>query len=157
MKKMTGAFLALLLLATACKKKDDGCSYDACATVAPQAEISAVQSYISQNSITGAARHCSGAWYKILDPGTGASANSCSTVTATYRGTFTNGNQFDAGTATFSLSQVIKGWTNLVPLVKTGGRIQMFIPPSLAYGAADYNGIPGGSILVFDVTLDAVQ
>ncbi|RYY66127.1 MAG: hypothetical protein EOO12_05095 [Chitinophagaceae bacterium] len=140
MKKMTGAFLALLLLASACKKKDDGCSYDACATVAPQAEISAVQSYISQNSITGAARHCSGAWYKILDPGTGASANSCSTVTATYRGTFTNGNQFDAGTATFS-----------------GGRIQMFIPPSLAYGAADYNGIPGGSILVFDVTLDAVQ
>ena len=157
MKKILVASLALLMLATACKKKNDGCSYDACAVVAPQAEINSVQDYLTQKGITGAVQHCSGAWYKILDPGSGASAGACSAVTATYRGILTNGSQFDAGTATFSLSQVIRGWTNLMPLIKAGGRIVMYIPPSLAYGSSASGNIPANSILVFDVTLIAVQ
>ncbi|GAB4092288.1 FKBP-type peptidyl-prolyl cis-trans isomerase [Flaviaesturariibacter terrae] len=158
MKKFRIALLPVLFLFASClKAKDTGCRYDACATVAPQAEINAVQAYLTQNNISGAVQHCSGAYYKILDGGSGDAATACSSVTATYQGRFTNGSQFDAGTATFSLGSVIKGWTNLVPLVKEGGHILMYIPPSLGYGPNNYGSIPGNSILIFDVTLVDVQ
>jgi FKBP-type peptidyl-prolyl cis-trans isomerase len=34
-----------------------------------------------------------------------------------------------------------------------GGSAQLIIPPDLGYGPNDYNDIPGGSTLYFDVTL----
>ncbi|RYY39875.1 MAG: FKBP-type peptidylprolyl isomerase [Chitinophagaceae bacterium] len=158
MKKTLLALFAAFALLSSCKKSvDGGCDYDACATVAAQNEISAVQSYLTQNSISGALQHCSGAFYKILDPGTGNSANACSKVNVTYRGTFTSGYEFDRGTIDIGLDGVIKGWRNLVPLVKSGGHIMLYIPPSLGYGMFDQPGVPGNSILIFDVTLNSVQ
>jgi hypothetical protein len=38
-----------------------------------------------------------------------------------------------------------------------GGKIKLIIPPYLAYGCNDYRGIPGNSVLVFDVELLEVQ
>jgi FKBP-type peptidyl-prolyl cis-trans isomerase FkpA len=77
-------------------------------------------------------------------------------VRATYIGKLTNGNQFDAGTADFGLNQVIRGWTNGIPLIKQGGKIHLYIPPSLGYGNQAQGPIPANSILIFDVTLDVV-
>jgi FKBP-type peptidyl-prolyl cis-trans isomerase FkpA len=55
----------------------------------------------------------------------------------------------------FSLLGVIQGWTNGVPLIKKGGKIKLYIPPALGYGANTTSDgrIPGNSILIFDVEL----
>ena len=143
----------------------DMCNYDPCAIKASANEEQAVETYLENNNID-AVKHCSGLYYKVEAPGSGKTAAVCSNITVNYTGRLTNGNQFDAsssGPVTFLLRDVITGWKNGIPLVKEGGKIRLFIPPSLGYGnqdVRDRNGsvvIPGGSILIFDVELKQVQ
>lgn len=99
-----------------------------------------------------------------LEPGTGAEAKAESTVVAHYTGALVkNGVIFqsshDFGTpATFSLAQVIAGWTEGVPGMKVGGKRRLIIPASLAYGEQSPSpDIPPNSDLVFDIELIAVE
>jgi FKBP-type peptidyl-prolyl cis-trans isomerase FkpA len=132
------------------------CDYNSCAVVAPNSEIQAVQSYLSANGIA-ATQHCSGLFYVIEQMGSGKKPSACGSVNATYVGKLTNGSVFDQGTVTFGLDEVIKGWTNGLPLIKTGGTIHLYIPPSLGYGSQANGPIPANSILIFDVTLNGVE
>ncbi|HEX2605857.1 MAG TPA: FKBP-type peptidyl-prolyl cis-trans isomerase [Flavisolibacter sp.] len=157
------ALFAIVILAGSCSKKEDTpapveCTYNACAVVAPQAEIDAVKSYLDANSIT-ATQHCSGMFYKIDVEGSGLAAKACSVVAVTYEGKLTNGTVFDSRSTPLALSlqQVIRGWTNGIPLIKAGGRIYLYIPPTLGYGANANGPIPANSILIFRVDLVAVQ
>ena len=52
----------------------------------------------------------------------------------TYKGTFKNGEQFDAGTTKFAPNQVIKGWTEAMQLMGEGDKWKLYIPYTLAYG-----------------------
>ena len=52
---------------------------------------------------------------------------------------------------------VIAGWDQGVPGMRVGGRRQLVIPPSLAYGSTERQGIPANSTLVFDIDLLNVQ
>lgn len=76
-------------------------------------------------------------------------------------GKLTNGTIFDQtqGNNTYSnyLTSLIKGWTNGVPYIKTGGRIILYIPPTLGYGSQANGPIPANSILIFDIDLINVQ
>jgi FKBP-type peptidyl-prolyl cis-trans isomerase len=72
----------------------------------------------------------------------------------TYTGTLLNGTQFDAGTISYPLSQLILGWQIAVPKIGKGGRIKVVIPSSLAYGAQANGGIPANSPLYFDIVLN---
>ena len=79
-------------------------------------------------------------------------------VTVNYRGTLVNGNEFDSSyergkPATFRLNKVIKGWTEGLQLIKAGGKIQLFVPPDLAYGD---RGPLANQTLIFDVELLSV-
>ncbi len=135
----------------------DPAAYNPCAVVAPAAEIQAVQNYLTAQGITGAVQHCSGMFYRIDAPGTGTTPTVCSTIAVTYEGKLTNGTTFDQATTpvAFGLGSVIKGWMNGLPLIKSGGRIYLYVPPTLGYGA---NGpIPANSVLIFRVDLVAVQ
>lgn len=153
--------LGLLIVAsfTGCLKNDSNftCNYDPCSYKAPASEIQAVQDYLTANNIT-ATQHCSGFFYVIDNAGTGKTPTVCNDVNATYVGKLTDGSIFDQRTADFSLSGVIRGWANGIPLVKTGGTIHLYIPPSLGYGDNPPLGssIPQKAILVFDVTLNTV-
>ena len=49
------------------------------------------------------------------------------------------------------------GWQYGIPLVKAGGRIMLYLPPSLGYGAQTVGSIPANSVLIFDITLQSVQ
>jgi FKBP-type peptidyl-prolyl cis-trans isomerase len=51
------------------------------------------------------------------------------------------------------LSGVIKGWQEGLALMKPGAKWQLFVPPDLGYGKAPRPGIPGGSLLIFEVEL----
>ena len=169
MKKYLSIFLIpalVLFVFTGCFKDPEPpvCDYDPCAVKAPAAEIAAVQQYLDSLGIT-ATQHCSGLFYIVHYEGSGKTPQSCLNVVAKYKGMFTNGTVFDQSTTgvEFNLGGVITGWTKGIPLIKNGGIITLYIPPSLAYGnrsLTDQNGnvvIPPNSILIFEVELTAVQ
>lgn len=96
-----------------------------------------------------------------IQAGTGAEAKTGSTVTVQYTGAVAaTGAIFESSIdtgqpVTFSLDQVIKGWTQGVPGMKVNGQRRLLIPASLAYGAnpPPSSGIPANADLVFDITL----
>ncbi len=99
-----------------------------------------------------------GLQYEVVTEGTGVKPIASDNVTVHYRGTFIDGkgfdNSYDRGQPiTFSLGGVIKGWTEGLQLMSVGSKYKFYIPYQLAYGANDYNSIPGGSALVFEVEL----
>jgi FKBP-type peptidyl-prolyl cis-trans isomerase FklB len=99
----------------------------------------------------------SGLQYRILDEGRGKHPGPRDEVTCRYRGTLIDGHEFDssgAEPARFRLDGVIKGWTEGLQLIGAGGKIQLFVPPELAYGD---RGPLGHRTLVFDVELISVQ
>ena len=115
--------------------------------------------YIAKNNLT-AQRSDSGLYYVISEAGDGEKPTMNSNVTVAYKGYYTNGSVFDQSTAqgiSFGLQQVIKGWTEGIPYFKEGGNGILLVPAHLGYGNNDYNGIPGGSVLIFEVKLIAVN
>lgn len=106
----------------------------------------------------GAVKTPSGLIYRELTPGTGASPAATDKVKVHYRGTFTNGTEFDSSyrrnqPAEFQLNGVIRCWTEGVQKMKVGGKSILVCPPDLAYGDRGRPSIPGGSTLVFEVEL----
>src|SRR5438270_10025397 len=104
----------------------------------------------------------SGLQYKVLKEGNGAQPKSSDTVTVNYRGTLTDGTEFDSSykrgqPATFPVSGVIKGWTEALQMMKAGSKYQLFIPASLAYGEQGRPGIPPNATLIFEVELMDVK
>jgi len=160
LRNILAGIMAMVIFSGCLKSASETCNanYDPCALKAPPSEIQAVQDYLAANNIT-AEQHCSGLFYHIDEMGTGATPNVCSNISVTYEGKLTNGTVFDSqGTPTvLNLSGVIPGWKDGIPLIKAGGRIYLYIPPSLAYGASGSGPIPGNAIIVFRVELVAVQ
>jgi FKBP-type peptidyl-prolyl cis-trans isomerase FklB len=105
----------------------------------------------------------SGLQYKVLKEGNGPQPKATDTVTVDYKGTLIDGSEFDSSykrgqPTTFPLNGVIKGWTEGLQLMKTGGKYQFFIPSELAYGARAMGpDIAPNSTLVFEVELKNVQ
>jgi peptidylprolyl isomerase len=95
-----------------------------------------------------------------LEVGTGAEAVAGQTVSVNYRGSLTNGKEFDSsyGRGPFSFrlggGQVIQGWDEGVAGIKVGGKRKLVIPPDLGYGSRGAGGvIPPDATLVFEVEL----
>ena len=118
-----------------------------------------ITDYIAKNNLT-AQRTSTGLYYVINETGEGTQPTATSKVTVIYKGYYTNGTIFDPGKSegvSFALNGVIKGWTEGIPYFKTGGSGILLVPSHLGYGPFNYRGIPGGSVLVFDVKLLSVN
>jgi FKBP-type peptidyl-prolyl cis-trans isomerase FkpA len=153
------ASILMLFIFTGClKSPSHECNYNACAVVAPASEIQAVQNYLSAHSIT-AVQHCSGVFYVIESQGTGVAPTACSFINANYTGKLTDGTVFDQGSfqQPYQLTGLIRGWTNTLPLINRGGKIHLYVPPTLGYGSQPVGSIPANSILIFDIELTSVQ
>ena len=104
----------------------------------------------------------SGLAYRVLQKGTGKDHPAAtSRVTVHYTGWTPDGKMFDSSVArgepaTFSLNQVIKGWTEGVQLMVVGEKTRFWIPSELAYGSNPRPGAPAG-MLVFDIELLRMQ
>ena len=118
-----------------------------------------ILNYINDNNLD-AQKSNSGLYYVIQQQGDGARPTVNSNVTVIYKGYYTNGNIFDESDGegiTFNLQQVIAGWTEGITYFKEGGKGILLVPSRLAYGSSDTRGIPGGSVLIFEIELSEVK
>jgi peptidylprolyl isomerase len=101
-----------------------------------------------------------------LIPGTGQTVQAGQTVTVNYVGVLCRtGKEFDSSwkrnqpfTTALTSGGVIPGWVQGIPGMKVGGRRELIIPASLAYGkAGSPPTIPPNSPLVFVVDLLSVS
>jgi FKBP-type peptidyl-prolyl cis-trans isomerase len=105
----------------------------------------------------------SGLQYKVLVEGNGKQPKLTDQVIVNYRGTLIDGKEFDSSykrgePATFPVNEVIKGWTEALPLMKEGAKWQLFVPAALAYGAHGAGrDIPPNATLIFEVELINVK
>ena len=93
--------------------------------------------------------------------GEGATAAAGQSVTVHYTGWLASGSKFDSSKDrndpfVFNLGsgQVIRGWDEMLTLMKQGDKVQVIIPFWMAYGEqAMGDKIPPYSTLVFDMEL----
>jgi len=107
---------------------------------------------------TGIVELPSGIQYRIIDEGSGARPTMESTVKVHYRGSKINGLEFDSSFARgvpeeFKVNAVLKGWQEVLPLMKTGATWQVFVPPELAFGARGNPPVGPNEVLIFDLKL----
>lgn len=163
MLKNLFCLLCVAVFAVSClkSKEDTGCPYQSSSIVAPAAEQDSVEAYLDSNNIQ-ATHHPSGFYYEIINPGTGTdTASLCSQIVINYKGQLKNGTVFDEqSNVLFVLGSLIEGWKKAIPLIKKGGKIKLYIPPTLGYGNTDIKNpntgqvvIPAKSMLIFDVDL----
>lgn len=107
----------------------------------------------------GAVKTSSGMVYRSIKDGKGKSPSAADTVEVNYRGTLTNGKEFDSSykrhqSISFPLSQVIPCWTEGVQKMKVGGKAKLVCPPELAYGSRGAGSdVPPNATLIFEVEL----
>jgi peptidylprolyl isomerase len=103
---------------------------------------------------------------KDLVVGTGQTAKAGDTVVVNYVGVlYKTGKEFDSSwsrntpfTTPLSAGQVIPGWVQGIPGMKVGGRRELIIPSSLAYGSkGSGTTIPPNSPLIFVVDLLSIS
>jgi FKBP-type peptidyl-prolyl cis-trans isomerase FklB len=105
----------------------------------------------------------SGLQYRVVKAGTGASPSPSNTVVVHYRGRVIDGTEFDSSykrgePATFQLNRVIRGWGEVLQLMKEGAKWEVFIPSELAYGERRQGPHIGPhSVLIFDIELLEVK
>lgn len=100
-----------------------------------------------------------GLQYKVINSGTGASPSATDKVKVHYKGTLITGEEFDSsyrrGEPTeFGVNQVIKGWTEILQLMKVGDKWEVYIPSELAYGENGAGQMIGpNAALIFEIEL----
>jgi FKBP-type peptidyl-prolyl cis-trans isomerase FkpA len=105
----------------------------------------------------------SGLVYQLVKPGSGAQPAASDVVKVHYRGTLTDGTEFDSSykrgePAQFPLNRVIPCWTEGLQMMKVGGTARLTCPPTIAYGARGAgNVIPPNATLRFEVELLGIQ
>jgi FKBP-type peptidyl-prolyl cis-trans isomerase FkpA len=118
-----------------------------------------IQDYLVENDLQ-AEKSTSGLYYIIDSAGTGVQPTTSDQVRVAYKGYFTNGDVFDQSASegiSFNLQRVISGWTEGITYFKEGGSGMLLVPSHLGYGSQDHNGIPGGSVLIFEIDLIEVN
>jgi FKBP-type peptidyl-prolyl cis-trans isomerase FklB len=105
----------------------------------------------------------SGLQYVIMKTGTGKQPTLTDSVVAHYEGKLIDGTIFDSSIkrnqpATFPVSKVVPGWTEVLQRMKVGDKWLVTLPPALGYGE---NGAPPdigpNEALIFEIELLEVK
>ncbi|MCF6183784.1 MAG: FKBP-type peptidyl-prolyl cis-trans isomerase [Bacteroidales bacterium] len=121
--------------------------------------LEAGQKFLSENAKKdGVITTKSGLQYKVLKEGNGKTPTISDKVRVNYEGKLLDGTVFDSSykrkkPAEFGVTQVIKGWTEALQLMKEGSEYELYIPYDLAYGDRAAGDIKPFSTLIFKVEL----
>ena len=112
----------------------------------------------ANKSKTGIVVLPSGVQYRIIEEGDGARPGLESKVSVHYRGSKLDGREFDSSFARgtpeeFTVNAVLKGWQEVLPIMKAGSTWQIFVPPELAFGARGNPPVGPNEALMFDLKL----
>jgi len=119
----------------------------------------AADKFLAANkSKTGIVTLPSGVQYRIIEEGDGPRPGLDSKVSVHYRGSKLDGHEFDSSFARgtpeeFTVNSVLKGWQEVLPLMKVGSTWQIFVPPELAFGARGNPPVGPNEALMFDLKL----
>jgi FKBP-type peptidyl-prolyl cis-trans isomerase len=155
--KLVSLFAALLLFVSCSLDSGTPKTLDAIDYTAQNEKE--ITDYLTANSLV-AQKSATGLHYIVENQGDGSQPNANSNVTVAYKGYYLDGSVFDQSANTglsFGLQQVIKGWTEGITYFNEGGNGVLFVPSHLGYGSFTTNGIPGGSVLIFEVSLISVN
>ena len=113
---------------------------------------------LSNKSKTGIVALPSGVQYRVIEEGEGARPGLESKVSVHYRGSKLDGREFDSSFARgtpeeFTVNAVLKGWQEVLPLMKSGSTWQIFVPPELAFGTRGNPPVGPNEALMFDLKL----
>jgi FKBP-type peptidyl-prolyl cis-trans isomerase len=99
----------------------------------------------------------------VLKAGQGPAPKAEDKVSVHYHGTFIDGRVFDSSVArkqplSIGVGMVIKGWTEVLQMMKVGDKWKVVIPAEMAYGEQGAGKtIPPNSTLVFEIELLAIE
>ena len=102
----------------------------------------------------------SGIAYKVIKEGTGDYFTEADVVNILFRGRHLNGEVFDENDddpEPFELTSVIPGISEVVQLMKPGGKVTVVIPAEQAYGAQGNSDIEPNETLIFDIEALGLQ
>lgn len=129
-------------------------------SIAAENNKAAGEAFLAANkSAEGVVTTASGLQYKVITEGTGAVPGDSDVVKVHYTGTLLDGTKFDSSVdrgepLEFPINAVIPGWTEMLKLMKVGGKVTAWIPSDLAYGPRGRGAqIPGNSMLIFEMEL----
>jgi hypothetical protein len=115
------------------------------------------EEYLAKNAkAPGVTVLTNGLQYKVLKEGTGDMPKLTNTVTVSYKGSLIDGTVFDQNEhfTTPVKGKTIKGWSEILPLMKTGSKWEVTVPSDLGYGARGFQPKIGpNSVLVFEMEL----
>ncbi|MDW5288530.1 FKBP-type peptidyl-prolyl cis-trans isomerase [Formosa sp. PL04] len=118
-----------------------------------------ILNYIEDNSLIANASE-TGLYYVIDEEGTGERPTNTSKVTFVYTAYYTDGTIYKESPAegvTYELNLTILGLKEGLQKFKEGGSGTLLIPSALSYGPFNYIDYIGGSVLIYDVDLLAVN
>lgn len=107
-----------------------------------------------------------GLQYEVIKKGDslGARPKLVDTVVVNYTGSLVDGREFNNSyksgkPAVFIVGGVIKGWTEILQLMRTGDKWKVYVPTELAYylSPTDPRVIPPGAALIFEISLEAIK
>jgi|SRR5215217_5875040 len=171
MNRISIIVLILFFCFTACRKTDVGAAAEKAQAAIDDKIIS---DYLAANPGLNAQRiDTTGVYYIVIEPGTVNTIFTNSTyITLGYTArVLTTGKVFAESGAfnpAFNLGSAIRGWRIGIPKIMKGGKIRLLLPSRYAYGPYPQpnlgiaygleNGLPGNSVLDFDISLyDAVN
>ncbi len=104
-----------------------------------------------------------GVLYKVLASGEGEQSPEANSIVGVhYRGTLSNGREFDSSLmnsypAIFPLRELIVGWQIALRAMRVGDKWRVYIPSEVGYGERTVDNIPGCSTLIFEIELVSIN
>ncbi len=129
-------------------------------------EIEKGQNFLLANKLRkGVTTLPSGLQYEILKSGdsTTAMPKQSDTVVVNYVGSLIDGKEFQSSykmgkPAVFKVTEVIRGWSEILQMMRVGDKWKVYVPTLLAYYLNPPTPeIPPGATLVFEITLEGIK
>jgi FKBP-type peptidyl-prolyl cis-trans isomerase len=105
----------------------------------------------------------SGLQYEVLTAADGPKPTAQDVVRVQYVGTLIDGKEFDrsdpnAQGVTFTVGEVVPGWSEALQLMSVGSKYRFVLPPEIAYGQMGSGpDIGPNATLIFEVELLAIE